>query len=93
MEYYCEIRDKYTKSKSKKKHFESNTLNELDKCKHLKLSSENLDIININKILYAYIMEHNKKFDCFLVKREFKLVFIDHEYCPYIKSILSDKKR
>ena len=34
-----------------------------------------------------------KKFDYYLVKCDFKLVFIDYQYCPYVTSKLSDKKQ
>ena len=59
---------------------------------HIKLTTENPNINNIDKIFYAYITEQNKNFDFYLVKGEFKVVFNDYEYCPCIKSKLADNK-
>ena len=92
MDYYCEVCNIFIKLKSKYKHFKSNTNKEFDKRKHIKLTIENPNINNINTIFYAYIIEHKKKCDYYPVKCEFKLVFNDNEYCPYIKSKLSAKK-
>ena len=33
-----------------------------------------------------------KKYEYYLRKCEFKLVFFDHQYCPYVTSKLSDNK-
>ena len=33
-----------------------------------------------------------KKIDYYLIKCEYKLVFYDYEYCPYVKSKLTDNK-
>ena len=92
MDYYCEVCNKFIKPKSKYNHFKSNTHKNFDKCKHIKLTTENLNINNISKIFDAYIVEHKKKFDYYLLKCEFNLIFNDYEYCPYIKSKLSDNK-
>ena len=35
---------------------------------------------------------HNKKFDYYLVKCEFKIVFNDYQSCSYMTSNLSDNK-
>ena len=37
-------------------------------------------------------MEHKEKFDYFLIKCEFKLVFNDYEYSPFVTSKSSDNK-
>ena len=53
---------------------------------------KNIDINDVDEAFYLYIIEHNKKFDYYLIKCEFKLVFNDCEYCPYVTSKLSDNK-
>ena len=40
---------------------------------------------------FIYI-EHNKKFDYYLIKCEFELVFNDHQFCPNVMSNVSDNK-
>ena len=51
-----------------------------------------MDIKRVDDALYLYILKHNKKFHYYLVKCEFKIVFKDYQYCPYISSKLSDNK-
>ena len=46
----------------------------------------------VDEAFYLNIIEHNKKFDLYLVKFEFKLVFNDYECSPYVTSKLSDNK-
>ena len=92
MDCYCEICVIFINSKSKYKHFKSKFHNEFDKCKHIKITMENPDKNDIDEKFYAYIIEHNKKFDHYLVKCEFKLVFKDYEHCPCITSKLFDNK-
>ena len=84
--------DKYVKLKSKNKHFKSNSHKEFDKCKIILLSLKDADIKDTDEAFYLYITEHNKKFDYYLVKPQFKLVFIDYQYCPQVTSKLSDNK-
>ena len=79
MTYYCDICNKIIKHKSKNKHFKSITHKELDKCKHIKITIKIPDIKKIDNIVYAYIIEHNKKFDYYLVKCDFKLIFNNSE--------------
>ena len=62
MDYYCKVCDKSVKIKNKYKHFKSRTNEEFDKCKHIKLIIGNPLIKDI-EFFYAYIIEHNKKFD------------------------------
>ena len=38
-------------------------LKEIDNCKQIKLNTENPLIKDIDRIFYAYIIEHNKKID------------------------------
>ena len=51
MDYYCEVCKIFIKLKSKNEHFKSNIHKGLDKCKHIKLHSENPDISNIDREL------------------------------------------
>ena len=44
------------------------------------------------KYYYAYIIQHNKKHDYNLMKSEFKLVFNDNQYCPYVTSAFYGNK-
>ena len=92
MDYYCEVCDFLIKLKSKYNHFKTNIHKEIDKCKNKKLSFENPHINNIDKAFYAYIIQHNKKTEYYLVKCDFKSVFKEYQYCPYVTSKLSDKK-
>ena len=80
------------KTKSKYNHFISKSYQEFDKCKHILLSLKDIDINDVYEAFYLYFIEHNKKFDYYLVKCQFKLVFDDSPYCPHVTSKLSDKK-
>ena len=53
---------------------------------------KNIDVKGVDEAFSLYIIEHNIKFDYYLVKCQFKLVFINYEYSPYIMSNLSDNK-
>ena len=92
MDYFCDECDKNIKLKSKYKLFKSNSLKEFEKCKHILLSLEDIDIKNVDEAFYLYIIEHNKKFDFYLVNTQFNLVFHDYQYCPYVTSNLSDNR-
>ena len=83
---------KYFKAKNKYKHYKLKSHQELDKCKHIELSHKNIDKNKVDEAFYLYIIEPCKKFDDYLIKCEFKLVFIDYEYSPYVTSKLSDNK-
>ena len=92
MDYYCEICEQFIKPKSKNKHFKSNIHEEFDICQHRKLTIENPDINDVDRAFFAYIIEHKKKFDYCLMKYQYKLVFNDYQYYPYIASKLADNK-
>ena len=81
MDYYCEVCDKYIKPKSKYKHFKSNIHKEFDKYKHILISLKDINIRDVDEAFYWPIIEHNKKFDYYLVKCHFKLVFNDYQCC------------
>ena len=86
MDYYCSTCDKYIKLKSKYKHFKSETHNEFDRCKHEVIANTNPNIDKIDELFCAYIIEHNKKFDHFFVRCQFKLVFNDNYYSTVVQS-------
>ena len=88
MDYYCDVHLNYIKCGQ----FKSNSHQEFDNCKHIILSHEDIDINNVDEAFYLYIIEHNKKFDYYLVKYDFILAFIDYEYSPYVTSKVSDNK-
>ena len=92
MDFYCEVCLKSIKAKNKYKHFKSKSHQEFDKCKHIILSFKDIDIDHVDEAFCLYIIEHNKKFDYFILKCEFKLVFKDYQYCPYVMSNVSDSK-
>ena len=81
---------KNIKAKKKYEHFKSKSHINFNKCKHIILSHKNININDVDEVFHLYIIEHNKKFDHYLIKCEFKLVFNDYQYCPYVTSELSD---
>ena len=76
MDYYCDMCDKFIKTKSKYTRFLSNVHKELDLCKHIELTIENPNINDIGEKFYAYIIENNKKYDYYLVKCHFKFFLV-----------------
>ena len=86
MDYYCDVCDKFIKTKSKYKQFKSNIHKEFDLCKHMELNIENLDINNLDEVFYVYIFQLNKQYDHYLNKCHFILVFNDNEYSTWVKS-------
>ena len=61
MSYYCDVCDKIIKLKSRNKHFKSTNHKEFDRCKHVKLTIENPNINDLDRVFYSYIIEHKKK--------------------------------
>ena len=92
MSYYCDVCDKTIKLKSKNNHLKSLSHREFDKCIYMKITIKKPDINKTDKIFYSYIIEHNKKYDYYLIKCDFKLVFNNSEFSPHITSKLSDNK-
>ena len=74
MDYYCEVCDKYVKPKSAYRHFISSFHKEYNKCKHIIITNENLDIKNVDSIFYSYITEHNKNW-LFFLEMPFFIIF------------------
>ena len=92
MDYSCEVCLKKIKTKNKYKHFKSKSHIEFDKGKHIILSQKDIVTNDVDETFSLYIIEHNTKFDFYLIKCHFELVFNDHEFCPYVTSKLSDSK-
>ena len=90
--YHCEIYDMFIKPKSKSKHFKSNNHKNLDKHKHIKLTIDNPNIDELDKVFYAHINEYNKQHEHYLVRCEFKLVFSNMDGYPFASSNLTDNK-
>ena len=60
--------------------------------KHIKLTIDNPDLDNIDKPFYTYINEYKNKYEYYLVRCEFKLVFSNMEDYPVASSKLTDNK-
>ena len=87
MDYYqCEICDMVIKPKSKSRHFKSNNHKKLAKHKHIKLTIDNPNLDNIDKLFYTYINEYDNKYKYYLVRCEFKLVISNMEGYPVASS-------
>ena len=80
MDYYCDVTLRILKAKNKYKLFKSKSHIEIDKCKHIIISCEDIDIKDIDEAIYLYIIEHNQKFDYYLVKCELNLVINDYTF-------------
>ena len=78
--------------RANKKNSKSNARKKIKKCKHIELSIEFRNIDDVDRIFHSNITEHNKKYDYYLIKCEFNLVFNDSQYNPYVTSNLSDNK-
>ena len=84
MRYYCDKFLKDIKKRSKHSHMKSKPHKEFEKCKHIILSLKIVDIKDVDEILYLYMKDHNKKFNHYLLKGQFILVFIDNQDCIYL---------
>ena len=75
MSYYCGACLRAIKKKIKYSHLQSKSHKNFEKYKHIILSLKNVYIRDVDEILYLYIKDHNKNFNHYLLKGEFKLVF------------------
>ena len=92
MIYSCDICLKDIKKKSKDSHLKSKSHKEFEKYKHILLSLKNVDIKDFDEILCLYMKDHSKKFNQYLLKGDFKLVFNDNQDCKYIKTGMIDTR-
>ena len=84
MSYYCEICLRDIKKKSRNSHLKSESHKEVEKNKHILLSLKNVYIKNNDEILYLYMIDLNKKFNQYLLKVQFILVFNNNKDCKYL---------
>ena len=87
MEYYCDVCDKTIKFKSKSKHLKSLTHNEYEKNIQQNRPLKILICLTQKKQLTNISLFILRKFDLYLVKFDFKLVF-DKEIYPHNNSEL-----
>ena len=92
MRYYCETCLRDVKKKSKYSHLKSKSHKEFEKYKHIILSLKNVDIKDVDEILYLYMIDHSKKFIHCLLKGQFKLVFNNNQDCKYILTSMIDNR-
>ena len=72
MRYYCDICLRGFKKKIKHSHPKSKSHKDFEKYKHNILSLKNVNIEDVDEILYLYMKDHNKKF---VIKFEIKKSF------------------
>ena len=80
------------KKKSKYSHLKSRSHKEFEKYKHIILSLKNIDIKDVDEILYLYMMAHNKKFNQYLSKGQLKLVFNINQDCKDLMTGMIDNR-
>ena len=83
MRYHCNICLLDIKKKSKHSHLKSKGHKEFEKYKHIILSFKNVDIKDVDEILYLYVKDYNKKYIHYFLKGQFKLVF-NNQDCKYL---------
>ena len=84
MRNYCEICLKDVKQKNESSHIKSNSHKEFEKYKHKLLSMKNVDIKDVDGLLYFYMKDHNSKFNHYLLKGQFEIVFNINQDCKYL---------
>ena len=92
MKYYCDICLRDIKKTSKNSHLKSKSHKEFEKNKHIILSLKNIDLKDVDEILYLYMIDHNKKFNHYLIKGQFKVVFNNNQNCKYILRGMIDNR-
>ena len=84
MRYFCDICLRDIKKESKKSHLKSKFHKNFEKYKHILLSLKNVDIKDVDETFYLYKIDHNKKFNHYLVNGHLKLLFNNNQDCKYI---------
>ena len=91
MSYYCDKCLKHIKKKINHSHLKSKSHKEVEKYEHIVLPLKNVDIKDVDEILYLYIKGRDKRFNHHLIKGEFNLVFINNRDCKnLIKSMIDN---
>ena len=62
---------KVNKKKSKNSHLKSKPHKKFEKYKHTILSLKNVDRKDVDKILFLYMKDHNKKINHYLIKSDY----------------------
>ena len=83
MRHYCNICLLDIKKKSKKSHIKSKSHKEFEKYKHIIISFKNVDIKDVDEILFLYVKDYNKKYIHYFLKGQFILVF-NNQDCNYL---------
>ena len=92
MKYYCELCLRNIEKKTKNSHQKSKSLEEFAKLKHILLSLKNVDIKDVDEILYLNMIDHNKKLNPYLIIGESKLIFNDNQDCKNITTCMIDNR-
>ena len=79
-------------NRKKNSHLKSKSHKEFEKYKHIILSLKDVNIKDVDEILYLYIKDHDKNFNHFLIKGEYKLVFNNNQDCKYIMTGMVDNR-
>ena len=91
MRCYCNICLLDIKKKSKNSHLKSKAHKEFQEHKRIIKTFKNIDIKDLDEILYLYIKEYNKKYTHYLLKGQFELVF-NNRNCEYLMTDMINKK-
>ena len=83
MRFYCNICLGDIKKKSKHSLLKSKSHKEFERCKQIISSFKNIDIKDVDEILYLDMKNYNKKYTQYLLKTRFKLVF-NNQDCKYL---------
>ena len=86
MRYYYNTCLLDIKKKSKYSHIKSKAQKEFEKYKHIISSFKNVNIKDVDEILFLYVKDYNKKYTQYFLKGQFKLVF-NNQDC---KSLMTD---
>ena len=89
MRYYCKICLIDIKKKSKHSHLKTEGHKEFEKYKHIILSFKNVDIKDVDEILFFYVKDYNKKYIHYFLKGKFKIVCNDQD-CKYLMTDMID---
>ena len=92
MRYYCDICLKDVKRKSKPSHLKSRSHKEFEKYKHIILSLKNIDIEDVDEILFLYMIDYIKNFNHHLLKGQFNLVFNNNQDCKNLMTGIIDNR-
>ena len=83
---FSDICDKLFEINSKCSHLKALSYEEFDRFKHEKLTIKNPDMNKINNIIDTFINLYDKKYYFYLIKYNFKLVFINPQYWVNIET-------